>query len=202
MTGPEDQRGKVIPLRPARPGPATYDVCGDLPSGTTLLEASAGTGKTWTIASLVARYVVEGHVPLDRMLVVTFGRAASQELRERVRERLVEVEQALSGGSGGKATDGLLELLTDVDEAERGERLRRVREALVGFDAATIATIHQFCQLVLAGLGVAGDSDRSATLVENLDDLREEVVDGFTTAVRRPLGQRLVTLPVSPLRAR
>ncbi|GAA1933910.1 UvrD-helicase domain-containing protein [Nocardioides marmoribigeumensis] len=161
----------VIPLRP---GPATFDVCGALPTGTTLLEASAGTGKTWTIASLVARHVVEGHVPLDRMLVVTFGRAASQELRERVRERLVEAERALAGGPAG---DGLLELLTDVEETERVERLRRVREALVDFDAATIATIHQFCQLVLAGLGVAGDSDRSAVLVENLDDLREEVVD-------------------------
>jgi exodeoxyribonuclease V beta subunit len=157
-----------------RPGPATYDVCGNLPTGTTLLEASAGTGKTWTIASLVARYVAEGHCTLDRMLVVTFGRAASQELRERVRERLVEVEAALSGG---EAKDGLLELLVGVDDTERAERLRRVREALVGFDAATIATIHQFCQMVLASLGVAGDSDRSATLVENLDDLREEVVD-------------------------
>ena len=166
-----DQLGRVIPLRP---GPATFDVCGDLPTGTTLLEASAGTGKTWTIASLVARHVVEGRCPLDRMLIVTFGRAASQELRERVRERLVEAERALAGGP---AHDGLLELLVDVDDAERAERLRRVRDALVGFDAATIATIHQFCQLVLAGLGVAGDSDRSAVLVENLDDLREEVVD-------------------------
>ncbi len=163
--------GKVVPLRP---GPAAFDVCGDLPTGTTLLEASAGTGKTWTIASLVARHVVEGRCPLERMLIVTFGRAASQELRERVRERLVQAEQALSGGPVG---DSLLALLVEVDEAERAERLRRVRDALVGFDAATIATIHQFCQMVLAGLGVAGDSDRSAVLVENLDDLREEVVD-------------------------
>jgi exodeoxyribonuclease V beta subunit len=163
--------GKVVPLRR---GPETFDVCGALPTGTTLLEASAGTGKTWTIASLVARHVVEGHCPLERMLIVTFGRAASQELREGVRERLVEAERALAGGP---AADSLLALLADVDEAERAERLQRVRDALVGFDAATIATIHQFCQLVLAGLGVAGDSDRSAVLVENLDDLREEVVD-------------------------
>ena len=65
---------------------APFDVCADLPGpGTTLLEASAGTGKTWTIGALVTRYVAEGVARLDEMLVVTFGRAASQELRERVR---------------------------------------------------------------------------------------------------------------------
>jgi exodeoxyribonuclease V beta subunit len=172
-----DDLAQVIPFV-GRGGPAAYDVCGDLPTGTTLLEASAGTGKTWTIASLVARYVAEGHAPLDRMLIVTFGRAASQELRERVRERLVEVERHLVGNSEApESVDPLLALLADVDDDEREARVRRVREALVGFDAATIATIHQFCQMVLSGLGVAGDSDRSAVLVEDLGDLREEVVD-------------------------
>ena len=170
----------LAPVVPLRPGPAAYDVCGDLPTATTLLEASAGTGKTWTIASLVVRYVAEGHCTLDRMLIVTFGRAASQELRERVRERLAEVERALSGAD--EPGDSLLTLLVDVDDEERALRLRRVRDALVGFDAATIATIHQFCQLVLHSLGVAGDLDPGATLVENLDTLREEVVDDLYVA--------------------
>ena len=72
-----------------------FDITGPMPSpGVTVLEASAGTGKTWTIAALVARYVAEGHVALDDMLVVTFGRAASQELRDKVRARLVEAERA------------------------------------------------------------------------------------------------------------
>ena len=69
-----------------------FDVTGPLPTGTTLLEASAGTGKTWTIASLVMRYVAEGHCRLDELLVVTFGRAASEELRLRVREQLVAAD--------------------------------------------------------------------------------------------------------------
>ena len=62
--------------------------------GSRLIEASAGTGKTWTIASLVTRYVAEGHCRLDELLVVTFGRAASEELRLRVRE-LVETAALL-----------------------------------------------------------------------------------------------------------
>ena len=58
-----------------------FDLSGPLPTGTTLLEASAGTGKTFTVAALVARYVAEEGVPLDQLLVITFGRAASQEPR-------------------------------------------------------------------------------------------------------------------------
>ncbi len=75
-----------------------FDIRDPLPTPreTTLLEASAGTGKTWTIGALVTRYVAEGVCPLEQMLVVTFGRAASQELRERVRAQLVEAERALA----------------------------------------------------------------------------------------------------------
>ena len=72
-----------------------FDVCGPLPTGVTVLEASAGTGKTYTIAALTARYVAEG-TPLDRLLLITFTRMATGELRDRVRERLVGCEQALS----------------------------------------------------------------------------------------------------------
>ena len=56
-----------------------FAITDPLPSGTMLLEASAGTGKTWTIAALVTRYVAEGVALLEQMLVVTFSRAASQE---------------------------------------------------------------------------------------------------------------------------
>src|SRR5690606_34499678 len=71
-----------------------FDVCGPLPSGTTVLEASAGTGKTFTIAALAARYVAEQGVELGDLMLVTFGRAATSELRDRVRERLVDTERA------------------------------------------------------------------------------------------------------------
>jgi exodeoxyribonuclease V beta subunit len=153
-----------------------FDIRGPLPTGTTLLEASAGTGKTWTIAALVTRFVAEGHARLEEMLVVTFGRAASQELRERVRAQLVEAERCLASGANPSSSE-LIDLLLDATAEEVALRHRRIREALTGFDAATIATIHQFCQQVLRSLGVAGDSDAGAQLVEDLDDLLVEVVD-------------------------
>jgi exodeoxyribonuclease V beta subunit len=143
----------------ATPGPPIFDICGELPAPatTTLLEASAGTGKTWTIAALVTRLVAEGHGRLEEMLVVTFGRAASQELRERVRAQLVDAQRRLEERRRGRAPeqlDTLTQLLSDVDDDELGRRVDRLREALTDFDAATIATTHQFCQLVLRSLGV------------------------------------------------
>ncbi len=176
-----------------------------LPSGTTLLEASAGTGKTWTIAALVTRYVAEDVLSLDRMLIVTFGRAASQELRERVRGQLVAAERALdlaAGGSPPPASDQLLELLLDASVPELAARRDRLRRALVDFDAATIATTHQFCQLVLRSLGVAGDTDAGSRLVEDLDDLLVEVVDdlylrGFARSDEPPDFDRRTALAVA-----
>ena len=155
----------------------SFDLAGPLPTGTTLLEASAGTGKTFTVAALVARYVAEEGVPLDQLLVITFGRAASQELRERVREQLVRAERALADPIAADRDHPVVAHLLDADDAEIERRHRRLRDALASFDAATIATTHQFCQTVLRSLGVAGDTDTGATLVESLDELVVEVVD-------------------------
>ncbi|MBA2644123.1 MAG: UvrD-helicase domain-containing protein, partial [Solirubrobacterales bacterium] len=157
----------------------SFDVCGPLPTGVTVLEASAGTGKTYTIAALAARYVAEG-MPLHRLLLVTFTRMATGELRERVRERLGGVEHGLDRVLAGVAPgdgDEVVQLLAEGSVAEVTLRRDRLRRALADFDAATIATTHGFCQEVLGGLGIAGDLERDVTFVEEIDDLASEVVD-------------------------
>ncbi len=190
-----------------------FDVLGPLPTGTTVLEASAGTGKTFTVGALVTRYVAEGIATLPEMLIITFGRAASQELRERVRAQLVEAERALADPAGARAVGGLITHLATGDDAVVAERRGRIADALAGFDGATIATTHQFCHLVLASLGVAGDTDARVTLVENLDDLVDEVSDDvylqqhgdardeppFTAAAARGLAGRVVQDPQAAL---
>ena len=161
------------------PEPQPFDVCGPLPEGTVVLEASAGTGKTFTIAALAARYVAEG-TPLEQVLLVTFTRMATGELRERVRERLVTAEQGLDRVLAGLLPDAQDEVVTLLASGTRAEvelRRDRLSRALSSFDAATIATTHGFCQEVLGGLGVAGDVERDVVLVEDLRDLVEEVVD-------------------------
>lgn len=120
-----------------------FDITGELPTGTVLLEASAGTGKTWTIGALVARHIAEGVVRLEDMLVITFGRAASREMRERVREHLRHVHRHVADPD--LATDDeVIALLRQGTPEEVAERARRLRDALTHFDAATIATTHQF----------------------------------------------------------
>ncbi len=156
---------------------AAFDLRGPLPTGSTVLEASAGTGKTYTIAALATRYVAEGVAPLERLMLVTFGRAATAELRERVRDRLLGTERALADPAGARAGDDpLAGLLAEASGAEVAQRRQRLRTALATFDSATIATTHGFCAQMLAGLGIAGDTDPDATFTENIDDLVEEVV--------------------------
>ena len=156
-----------------------FDVLGPLPSGVTVLEASAGTGKTFTIAALAARYVADG-TPLDDLLLVTFTRMATGELRERVRERLESAERALGAVLDGAATDARDEVVRLLAEGSREQvalRRRRLARALSDFDAATITTTHGFCQEVLGGLGVAGDQPRDGVFAEDTRDLLGEVVD-------------------------
>ena len=159
--------------------PQPFEISGALPSGgITVLEASAGTGKTHTVGALVTRYVAEAVATLDQLLVVTFGRAASQELRERVREQLVAAERALADPIvAARSGNELIALLASADAQTVGIRRRRLTRALADFDSATIATTHQFCQQVLTGLGIAGDSEQGSILVDDLDDLVREVVD-------------------------
>ena len=111
----------------------TFSILDPLPTGTTLLEASAGTGKTWTIAALVTKYVAAGEATLDEMLVVTFTRAASQELRERVRSQLVEAAEVLADPTGEREPSDLHTWLLDAahaDEQWGSERTRLGQYAL------------------------------------------------------------------------
>src|ERR1700738_3416884 len=160
-----------------------FQLRGALPAApsTPVLEASAGTGKTFALAGLVTRYLAEGVATLDEMLLITFGRAASRELRERVRSQIRDAVIAFDDPST-VGDNQLVQHLIDGADDRRAVRKQRLRDALAGFDAATIATTHQFCQLVLKSLGVAGDTDAGVTLVEDLDELVTEIVDDLYLA--------------------
>jgi exodeoxyribonuclease V beta subunit len=183
---PDARGGHDGPGEPADPAgpddgaePPPFDVCGPLPRGLTLLEASAGTGKTFTIAALAARFVAEG-LPLDQLLIVTFTKMATGELRERVRERLVSATDALRRALNGGRTDPSDEVATLLAAGPPevvAQRHRRLAAAVSGFDSATIATTHGFCLQVLASLGVASDVEQDVVLVEDPSDLVDQVVD-------------------------
>ncbi len=162
------------------PPPVTaFELTGALPRGVTVLEASAGTGKTFTIAALAARFIAAG-TPLHELLLVTFTRMATGELRERVRERLVATELELGRLLAGAAPDGLDDVTAAMAEGEpEAVKLRRDRlaAAISNFDAATIATTHSFCQEVLAELGTLGDLEPDVSFSHDIEDLVDEVID-------------------------
>ncbi|ORM31882.1 UvrD-helicase domain-containing protein [Williamsia sp. 1135] len=157
--------------------PVTFDVTGPLPTGTTVLEASAGTGKTYAIVGLAARHVAAG-VPLSELLLVTFSRFATAELRERTRLRFGGLVAALSDPDVAAGSDDpLVAMLAKGAPAEVAARRTNLIAALSDFDAATIATTHTFCSRMLDGLGIAGDFENDITLVEDVGDLITEVTD-------------------------
>ena len=198
---------RAAPARPARRAPVAaaarrrgegrapvstdacraFDICDPLPTGTTLLEASAGTGKTWTIGALVTRYVAEG--------VVTLDADADRHLRPRRQPGAPRTgphparrgrARARRARVGDRPQRPRRRCCSTRPTTSCEERRQRLRDALGAFDGATIATTHQFCHLVLRSLGVAGDTDANATLVEDLEDLLGEVVDDlYLSSLRR-----------------
>ncbi|WP_040160358.1 UvrD-helicase domain-containing protein [Nigerium massiliense] len=163
-----------------------------LPDGTVVLEASAGTGKTYTIAALAARYVAEGRVRIDDLLVVTFSRAATAELRSRVREKIRDAARALRVclATGELPDDPAVRVLAGTGD-DLAERSARLEDAFQRFDAATIMTTHEFCQGMIHGLGVLAAQEPQSILVEDLTPLVDEVSEDlylqrYAGAARQP----------------
>lgn len=163
--------------------PGVFDpVRSPLLKGVNLVEASAGTGKTYTIAMLVLRAVVELEMTVDRLLVVTFTRAAAEELRGRIRSRLVEGREILKKNRGEVADtesfDPVLhQWVQTVRDRERA--LSRLELALLDIDRAAVFTIHGFCQRMLVDYSMESGQLFDMELLADVEAVRKEVVDDF-----------------------
>ena len=128
----------------------TFDLVNTpLDLGVTRLEASAGTGKTFALAGIFLRLLIEEKIPASDILVVTFTEAATAELRDRIRRRLAEALRALAGEP---TDDALLLALIDRTQNRRAAALNSLRNALEIFDLISISTIHGFCQRMVFGI--------------------------------------------------
>jgi len=150
-------------------------------TGTHVIEASAGTGKTHAIGTLWLRLIVERHLPVDRILVVTFTRAATAELRMKLRARLRGALEALDLAAAGQATGaggGLLDRLVARWRSEPGldAACTRLRNALAELDQAAIHTIHGFCQRALQEHAFECRMPFDATFLEDDGPLIEEAL--------------------------
>ncbi len=148
--------------------------------GIHLIEASAGTGKTWNLCGLYLRLLLEAGFEVQQVLVVTFTRAATAELKARIRARIVEVKNRLGGAAGGSDpfVDRLLAALEARGHAPATLRAR-LDVALQAFDEAAIFTIHGYCQRALAETPFAAGLPFALELGEDDLELRLEVTRDF-----------------------
>jgi exodeoxyribonuclease V beta subunit len=146
-------------------------------TGRLLIEASAGTGKTYTIAILFLRLLLQARLEVEQILVVTFTEAATAELRMRIWARLREALQQLRGLAQLPPDPLLLELLDGIDG--RQEAQQRLEDALVRMDEASVFTIHGFCGRVLQENAFESGMPFEVELISDERALRHEIICDF-----------------------
>ena len=139
-----------------------------------VIEASAGTGKTYSVSALVAREIaLREDLRIGNILITTFTRNAAAELRDRVRRRIVEIADQLEGNVPDE--NDAISVALSMKADSQSDIIRRLRRALVEFDTATISTIHAVCNKVLglAGLStmqVDGEDATGRLVLEAVND--------------------------------
>ena len=155
--------------------------------GSQLIEASAGTGKTFTISALYLRLIL-GHGGVEsgfgrellppQILVVTFTDAATKELRDRIRTRLAEAARYFRGEID--APDALVEELRDQFAPEQWAACAgRLDIAAQWMDEAAVSTIHGWCQRMLREHAFDSGSLFTQTLETDHSDLLGEVLRDY-----------------------
>ncbi len=198
---------------PHRLDPLTFPL-----HGSRLIEASAGTGKTWTIAALYLRLVLGHGTAADgadggkteqqasafgrpllpaEILVMTFTRAATRELSERIRARLAEAARCFRGESSPPAGDTLLSaLLADYpDESARRQAAWRLSMAADAMDDAAVFTIDAWCQRMLREHAFDSHNPFDEELVADQDSLLRDAVQDYWRQHVYPLaGEQLAVV--------
>lgn len=153
-----------------------------------LLEASAGTGKTFSIQNIVVRLLLEGSLTLKEILVVTFTRAATRDLKQRIRQTIDQASDFLNqwiirNEIPEEAPDYLQAIMEEGEESVLKAR-KKVQLALFTFDQAQIFTIHAFCARMLKQYAMESDLGFHAKLGEESlprSELQRVVRDFFRT---------------------
>ena len=161
--------------------PAPLDVFTCEIGGTRLIEASAGTGKTWNLCGLYLRLLLEHALDVQQILVVTFTNAATAELRERIRKRIVETLACLRGAPPGDDDRFVPTLLATLRARSLDDdaMASRLDVALQTFDEAAIFTIHGFCQRALADTPFAAQLPLALEALADDADLVAEAANDF-----------------------
>jgi len=151
--------------------------------GTNLIEASAGTGKTYTICSLYARLIIEKAYHVSSILVVTYTEAATEELRGRIRNVLYDMHVLYASYlqnnnfSISSYDSWMIDLFGKCPPTKK--RVQNLEMAIRNFDEAAIYTIHGFCHRVLQENAFESGVIFDAELLTDISHLIQEIADDF-----------------------
>src|SRR5260364_176196 len=157
-----------------------FDLLNHPLDGVQLIEASAGTGKTWTLCALYLRLLLEKKLDVGRILVVTFTRAAAAELRERIRARIHDLAHAIAHSENSEDPLARRWLADGAPQCQQAQL--RLERALYHFDQAAIYTIHGFCQRALLDAPFASAHPPEFEIQEDDETLRLECAMTFWRA--------------------
>ncbi len=147
-------------------------------SGVNLIEASAGTGKTYNITSLYIRALIEQDISVGKILVVTYTEAATKELKDRLLKRMSEAVSVLKNGEVVNKHDQFLhELLHHTDDRDRA--VKRLEKAIRSFDESAVYTIHGFCYQALQEQAFESRAMYDAEMIGDDSELVREAVDDY-----------------------
>jgi exodeoxyribonuclease V beta subunit len=141
--------------------------------GINLIEAGAGTGKTWSITGIYLRLLLEKKLSPDQILVVTFTDAATSELRERLRTRLAAALHIMREGTLPENADDIHQycLRARTQESDPGQHMARLEQALAIFDEAPVHTIHGFCYRLIREHAFENSAPLSSELLTDVSEL-------------------------------
>lgn len=146
-------------------------------TGINLLEASAGTGKTYTITMLVLRFVVEKKIDIKQILVVSFTNATTEELKNRIRKRLLDVRLIITQDYNTEDTN--IKLWLKNLKIKQTIILQRLNAALLDIDRLSIFTIHGFCKRILANYTLDSGQLFDAELITDINEIKQSCADDF-----------------------
>ncbi len=139
-------------------------------SKSNLIEASAGTGKTFSIAILVLRLIIEKEISINQILMVTYTKAAVAELEERIRKFIKTALHALENKS---ELDPIIKKIVDdsikLKSKEKVEQL--LKDAHLNIDESSVLTIHSFCQNTLTEFAFETSQLFDMEMIENIDEI-------------------------------
>lgn len=149
-------------------------------TGVNLIEAGAGTGKTYALTGLFLRLLIEKKIDAPKILVITFTNAATAELRKRIRDIIYQMKSALIRGDGFDKDPLVCELAANCDDPETKKSvIELLGNVLANFDETAIFTIHGFCQRLLMDNAFESGLLFDMPLLENQKQMEREFVEDF-----------------------